>query len=235
VFLAFAPDFAVAALLISGVSTGVVAPFFADMMEGDTATVVVVVVGSSLLVPFSLPLMVHLLAGRHMSISFWAMVGLLSQVVFLPILAVGMVRKFRPGLIPKFMAVKQPFSYFVFTITNLAIFSGYSDFFRSRIPLVLVALGLSFLLAALFFILGFVFSPKKPVDDKLSSAIAMGAINNVLVIVFAARFFGPLEATLAAAYFVPSFVLILPLRVLASRKNNPGSHPTACKPGHSEM
>jgi len=37
-------------------------------------------------------------------------------------------------------------------------------------------------------------------------------MNNVLVIVFASEFFGPLEPTVAAMYMIPFFGLILPIR-----------------------
>jgi len=40
-------------------------------------------------------------------------------------------------------------------------------------------------------------------------------MNNVLIIVFAARFFGPLEPTVAALYILPFFGLIIPLRMYA--------------------
>jgi BASS family bile acid:Na+ symporter len=49
-------------------------------------------------------------------------------------------------------------------------------------------------------------------------------MNNVLVIVFAARFFSPIEPTLAAMYMIPFFGLILPLRVFRRLRTGPGPH-----------
>ena len=54
---------------------------------------------------------------------------------------------------------------------------------------------------------------KGPVENHLASAIILGNMNNVLVLVFSAEFFGPLEPTVVAMYMIPSFGLILPLRV----------------------
>ena len=44
-------------------------------------------------------------------------------------------------------------------------------------------------------------------------AEAKDNMNNVLVLVFASEFFGPLEPTLAAMYMIPFFGLIFPMRV----------------------
>ncbi|MCK4820771.1 bile acid:sodium symporter, partial [bacterium] len=54
---------------------------------------------------------------------------------------------------------------------------------------------------------------KSPIENQLASAISLGNMNNVLVLVFASEFFTPLEPTVAAMYMIPFFGLILPLRV----------------------
>jgi len=54
---------------------------------------------------------------------------------------------------------------------------------------------------------------KSSVENQLAAVITIGNVNNVLVLVFAAEFFGPREPTLAAMYMVPFFGLIFPLRV----------------------
>ena len=54
----------------------------------------------------------------------------------------------------------------------------------------------------------------------LAGASVSGALNalNILIIVFASQFFGPLEPTLAAMYIFPFFGLILPLRIYSQRR-----------------
>ena len=45
----------------------------------------------------------------------------------------------------------------------------------------------------------------------------MGNMNNVLVIVFASAFFGPIEPLVSAMYIIPFFGLVMPLRYYAKR------------------
>lgn len=220
VFKWVAPTYAVAALLLSGISTGVVAPFFADMLDADVPKVILVVVASSILVPFSLPVLVDLLVGRQMDISLSAMIKLLSWVVFIPALGVETIRRVKPNLIAMLLQIKQPVSLILFAITNMGVFSGYASFFRTQTSIVLTAFGVALLLAVLCFAAGLVLSWKKPVQEKLSLIIMFGIMNNILVIVFGAEFFSPIEPTVAAAYCIPFFSFILPLRILKAVSGN---------------
>ena len=220
VFKWVAPTYAVAALLLSGISTGVVAPFFADMLDADVPRVILVVVASSILVPFSLPVLVDLLVGRQMEISLSAMIKLLSLVVFIPALGVETIRRVKPNLVAMLLQIKQPVSLILFAITNMGVFSGYASFFRTQTSIVLTAFGVALLLAVLCFAAGLVLSWKKPVQEKLSLIIMFGIMNNILVIVFGAEFFSPIEPTVAAAYCIPFFSFILPLRILKAVSGN---------------
>jgi BASS family bile acid:Na+ symporter len=69
--------------------------------------------------------------------------------------------------------------------------------------------------------------PRAPVEDRVAAAVSMGNINNVLIIVFASRFFSPVEPTVAAMYMIPFFGLILPLRLYrrwrSRQKDMPGT------------
>jgi BASS family bile acid:Na+ symporter len=92
------PAYRLSALLLSGISTGVVAPFISNLLGGNSPLVLVMVVVTSLLVPFTLPPLVGLLFGQTMHISLFSMTRLLSIVIFIPILSVEVVRKVFPGL-----------------------------------------------------------------------------------------------------------------------------------------
>ncbi|MBT3260584.1 MAG: bile acid:sodium symporter, partial [Deltaproteobacteria bacterium] len=68
-------------------------------------------------------------------------------------------------------------------------------------------------LGGIYLVAGLVVLFSSPVENQLASVISIGNVNNVLVLVFAAEFFGPLEPTLAAMYMIPFFGLIFPLRM----------------------
>jgi BASS family bile acid:Na+ symporter len=212
-FLWVLPDYAVAALLLTGISTGVVARFISGLVGANSALVLVLVVVTSPLVPFTLPVLVKLLSTRAMTISLVDMIRILALVIFVPAVVVEILRRFGPGILTAIDRRRFPISLAVFAMINLAVFSQYSEYFHQKPVTIAVATGVASILAAVYLATGIALTWRRPLEDQLAAAVSMGNMNNVLVIVFAARFFSPLEPTLAAMYMFPFFGLIVPLRI----------------------
>jgi BASS family bile acid:Na+ symporter len=206
------PAYSLAALLLSGISTGVVAPFISGLLQANTPMVLVMVVSSSLLVPFTLPALVDSLCGQSMDISLWAMMRLLLLVVFIPVILAQVVRRFSQALTGSLIRNQFLISLFLFAITNLGIFSQYSEFFYQAPMTIVLAAVAAFALGFIYLVSGLVLSWGRRPEDRLAAVISLGLMNNVLVIVFSSQFFTPIEPTVAAMYMIPFFGLIIPLR-----------------------
>jgi BASS family bile acid:Na+ symporter len=72
-------------------------------------------------------------------------------------------------------------------------------------------------LSAIYYLTGFVLIPTRQPGQRLAAGLSLALMNNVLVIVFASRFFGPLSPTLAAMYLFPFFTMIVPVKLIAQR------------------
>jgi BASS family bile acid:Na+ symporter len=210
------PEYAMAALLLSGVSTGVSSPFFAGLMQANMSLVFAMVVASSILVPFTLPALVHILGGETIEISLLAMSRLLGLVIFCPLILAEILKRFAPNFTAKLSRAQYGMSITAFVITNLGVFSRYAGFLHEEPSTILICLGVSVILAAAYFAAGVLFSVGRPLPDHLSLIITFGMINNVLVVVLCSEFFGHLEATVAAMYTIPFFGLIVPMRLYQS-------------------
>jgi BASS family bile acid:Na+ symporter len=215
------PAYSLSALLLSGISTGVVAPFISTLLEADTPLVLVVVVISSLLVPFTLPPLVDLLFAQSMALSLVSMMQLLFMVVFIPVIAAETLKKASPFFAEKLIQSQYFISLFLFTVTNLGVFSRYSQFFYQQPMSILAATGAACLLAGIYLVGGLLISSGRNVEDQVATVICLGLMNNVLVLVFSSEFFTPLEPTVAAMYMIPFFGLILPLRAYRGWKTKP--------------
>jgi bile acid:Na+ symporter, BASS family len=215
VFRMVAPSYALAALLLMGVSTGVVAPFISNLVRGNSALVLVVVVITSALGPFTLPFLVRAVSAGHAEISLPAMIRMLVTVIFVPILAVEALRRVAPRLLAGAAKIKYPVSLALFAVINLGVFSRYAGLFRTEPAEIIMCAIVAFVLMVICFVAGILFFWRRSVEDQLAGAVMLGNMNNVLVIVFASAFFGSLEALVAALYILPFFVLVLPLRYYA--------------------
>jgi len=214
IFLWIMPDYAVPVLLLSGISTGVVAPFMATLVNAEVSQVARMTVVTSVLVPLSLPVLVKILLGADISIPLLLMVRILALVIFTPIVAVLLMRRFLPGVLHALDAVRFPLSLAAFAAVNFGVFSKYSSFFHQNAWQLLVAVALAHVLSAIYYSAGFVLTLKEKQPDRLAAGVSLAMINNILVIVFSSGFFGPLCPTLAAMYVFPFFTMIVPVKLI---------------------
>jgi bile acid:Na+ symporter, BASS family len=218
VFSLLAPDYALSALLLTGVSAGVVAPMISNMVRGNSALVLVVVVITSALAPFTLPALIKIVVAKEVTISFSAMLRMLATVIFIPIFIVEIIRYLLPRLVAPILKIQFPVSLLAFALINLGVFYRYSHFFEKEPSAIITATVVGFVLAAIYCVVGILFFRKGPVENQLAGAVMLGNLNNVLVIVFSSEFFGPIEPLVAAMYMFPFFVIVIPLRYYRHRK-----------------
>ena len=211
------PEYALPVLLLSGISTGVVAPFISSLLNASTLLVLMMVVISSLLAPFSLPALVKLLAAQTLDLSFLAMVKTLAMLVLLPALAATLLRYAAPSFPKKVERIQYPLSVVIFACINLGVFSKYSSYFRQRLEKVAEVVLIAFALSLVYHIVGLLVTWGRKGEDRLAGAVSLAYMNNVLIVVFSSQFFGPLSPTLAAVYMLPFFVMIVPARMVGDR------------------
>lgn len=209
------PEYALAALLLGGISTGVTSPFFSTLLRANTALVVLMVAASSILVPITLPVLVGALAGRTLIISLPAMMRLLAQVIIAPLIAAELLRYFSPGTARQLSRFHYPLSLLLCAVIMLGVTPRYAEFFHDTPSAIMEALLVSAVLAVACFAAGILAAFRQPLDDRLAVIISFGIINNILVVVFSSEFFGPIEPLVAMVYTVPFFCSIVFLRAYA--------------------
>ncbi len=211
------PEFAIPILLLSGISTGVVAPFISGLVEASTLLVLMMVVVSSLIAPFSLPALVSLLVGRTIEIPFSMMMKILALVIFVPALAAFLLRSLYPSLLERLERAQFPVSLSMIACVNLGVFAKYSSFLLKRPVVVAETILVAFVLSAIYHGVGFLVTWGMKREDRLAGAISFAVINNVLIVAFSSHFFGPLSPTLAALYMLPFFTMIVPARIVGQQ------------------
>jgi len=213
-----APDLALSVLLLSGISTGVTAPFIAAILNTHPNRMLQLTVLTSLLVPLTLPGLVNLLMGQRMEIPFSHMARLLAFILLPPGIVVFLLNRYTPRLIPHLERGAFSLGMLLFFFITLAIIAPFAGQVSGNLSHMLLSLGLATLLALVFVACGLGLSCLWPHRiDSLSAALALTCINNVLVAVFAARFFGSGPTLLAVLYMFPYFLILLPMRWAANR------------------
>ena len=218
IFSHLAPTYALSALLLTGVSTGVVATFISNLVKGNSSLVLVVVVITSALVPVTLPSLIQITAATPVELSLSRMIKMLALVIFIPILSVEVLRRLAPRPLIYLMNRQFPLSVILMAFINLGIFHRYALFFKKEPHTIVMACLIATALSAVYCTIGILFFRKSSLENQIAGAVMFGNMNNVLVIVFSSRFFGPVEPLVAAMYTIPFYGLVVPLRYYYQRK-----------------
>jgi bile acid:Na+ symporter, BASS family len=212
------PKLALSTTLLSGISTGLGAPFAINFIgAGGTSTIAVLVTISSLAVPVTLPFILYEFFEdtKEFVIPIYDIGFLLVTALFIPLSLGWSTRRYVPS-VSKFVAGNSLFLSIIFIILiNYSMFARFSQYFFVDLSLVLISLVSASLLFVIYMLVGYLLAlavKGKSVSTKINGIVAMTYINNILVFVVAERFFGIETAALAAFYNVPYYAGLLVLR-----------------------
>jgi BASS family bile acid:Na+ symporter len=200
--------FALSVLLLSGISTGLGAPFVVNLIGGRLPIVVGMILTTSLAVPFVLPSLVYALIGSQFDIPVLDMVFLLAVALFTPLAAGWFTKKHFPSVARSADEKSFPLSLIFIVLINFGMFAKFSTYFYEEQELVLQTIATAFICYAIYSLVGYASAAGGRLERN-AGLIAMSYINNVLVVVFAFQFFGPQVAALAALYNIPYYVGIV--------------------------
>lgn len=213
--------FALPILLLSGISTGLGAPFVVNVIGGQLPLVTGMIIITSIAVPFVLPSIVYTFAHTQFEIPLLYMIFLLSIALFTPLAAGWLTKKFFP--VGSRFADKNsfPLSLLFIVLINWGMFAKFADFFYSEQTFLLQTITTAFFCYAAYCLVGYIGTVGNSRQEKRAGLIAMSYVNNVLVAVFAFQFFGSHVAALAALYNIPYYIGIIVIKKtnIASRRS----------------
>jgi BASS family bile acid:Na+ symporter len=213
--------FALPILLLSGISTGLGAPFVVNVIGGQLPLVIGMIIITSIAVPFVLPSIVYAFVHAQFEIPLLYMIFLLSIALFTPLAAGWLTKKFFPAGSRFADNNSFPLSLLFIVLINWGIFAKFADFFYSEQTFLLQTITTAFLCYAAYCLVGYVGVVGNSRQEKRAGLIAMSYVNNVLVAVFAFQFFGSHVAALAALYNIPYYIGIIVIKKtnIASRRS----------------
>ena len=213
--------FALPILLLSGISTGLGAPFVVNLIGGQLPLVIGMIIITTVAVPFVLPSIVYAFVHSQFEIPLLNMIFLLSIALFTPLAAGWLTKKYFPAG-SKFLDKNSfPLSLIFIILINWGIFARFAGLFYSEQTFLLQTVATAFLCYAAYCLVGYIGATGN-LQEKRAGLIATSYVNNVLVAVFAFQFFGSQVAALAALYNIPYYVGIIAIKkvILASGRSH---------------
>ncbi len=215
------PKFALGGLLLAGAPAGVTSSVFATMVGADFTLAMMGVVLTSLLSPFTLPVLasfaLHWLGKKPNAMARFSPLDMSVNMATM-ILVPFVLAKITTAVSPRLTTMLEHARFWVSTLTigisNLAVFAKYSPVLRQNPELLLPALGAALFSGIIFFVSAAMLSWRWPGQQQGSLCLCFGATNSILAMILGMEFFGMAEALPGAMYAIPAVLMVLPVRGL---------------------
>jgi len=211
------PTLAVPILLLAGTSTGVSSPFFTSLCRGNISYCMVMAVITSLILPFSLPLMVKALARATLDYDLTAMALFLAMIIIIPLAAAFLFQALAPKPLSYVNRMSYPISLVVVAGINFGALGRYVPYLKTQPEQIFYCAVWSVGLALALAFLGWHSSWSRKWPDRVAAAGSQVWINNILIIALAVHMNQPLAATLSVFYLLPLYGFVVFFSVLANR------------------
>lgn len=215
---AFAPDWAMAFLIMGAMPTGMTIALIADLFGGRTTLALVITATTSLLAPFTIPLIFWLVIGQAVPVPVFTMFFNLVITIVLPFVAAAIVQRKAPNIVKHYDFWWREISIVAFGVLIAAIVgdttgSGPIILTVRDVGLVIVMLIYTAGLIALSYFMTF----WRTNSEKATIALCMVYLNNTLALFIANRYFpNPKLMTQLVILLLVINVLLPPFRWIAA-------------------
>lgn len=186
----FAPDWALAFLIMGAMPTGMTIALIADLFGGKTSLALVVTAVTSLLAPLTIPLVFWVAIGRIVPVPVLSLFTNLFITIVIPFIAAAIIQRRAPGAVKKHDSIWRNVAVWTFGLLIAAIVGDTTG----QGPIVLSGRDIGLIIVMLIYIAGltalaYVMAWWRSNADKATLALCMVYLNNTLALFIANRYF----------------------------------------------
>jgi bile acid:Na+ symporter, BASS family len=206
------PKLAVGILLLTAMPAGVASPSLTDIVKGNIALSMSLVIITSLIAPFTVPLLFGLMNFNNVSVNPLAIFKDLSIIVFLPMIISQIIKKYFPLTIIKRQHLFTSFNILLLFLLVYAVMGSQRDVIINDSINIIWQVVFLYLIFILLHIIGYLIGYKQNKENKVAIAIGAAYKNNGMAIVLAATHFEPSILVLMVLAEIPWNTLLGPFR-----------------------
>jgi BASS family bile acid:Na+ symporter len=202
-----------ALFLLAAMPAGMTAPLLVEVAGGKQSTAMIIVVTTSLLAPFSIPLLTKLFYGASVAVDATDMFIKLVMVIFIPFLLALVVRRFFPKTVSLINPKTKPISLYLLGLLIIAVISAQAENIYALSHnwwSLMVFLGGLLLFILLLHFAGYYGFWWKTHAEKNTTSITLTYMNFVLAIYLAGEFFPTPEVLLPLVLIIIPWATFLP-------------------------
>jgi predicted Na+-dependent transporter len=210
----FDPKLAVGILLLTAMPAGVSSPTLTDIVKGNIPLSMSIVIVTSLIAPFTVPLLFGVLKSNSLPIDLLALFRDLAIIVFLPMLFSQVIKKYFPAAIKRQQHLFTSFNVILLFILVYAVMGSQSGMIIADFRKIIWHVLFLYVIFILLHIAGYYMAYKQNKENKVAIAIGAAYMNNGMAIVLAATHFDPSVMILMVLSEIPWNTMLAPFRKL---------------------
>lgn len=214
------PELAVPFLLLAAMPSGMTDALLSEIAGGNKSLALVFTVTTSLLAPFTIPLMLTLLAGTAVSVSFLEIFILLAKVIFVPFALASVAKRLYGTYIKREVSWITPISIILLALLTIGIVAKRADVIRQALEggKPLLYLGLLFTFFIGIHIVSYFLARWRSHGDRIAVVICSTYMNVTLAIYLADKFFTDARAIAPVVLaIIPWSLLLIPFKAVMHR------------------
>ncbi len=212
----FDPELAIGILLLTAMPAAVAAPALADIVKGNTVLATSITIVTSIIAPFTIPLIFRFLNFEQLSIDPWRIFRDLAIIVFVPMIISQIIRKYFAQTIHKKKHYLTPINIIILSFMVYIVLGSQRDVVLSNTSEVVFQLAFLYLIFIMLHVIGYLLGYKHRKQNKITITIGAAYMNNGLAIVLAAKYFDPSILVLMVLTELPWNTLIAPFRKIVN-------------------
>jgi BASS family bile acid:Na+ symporter len=212
---------AIGALLLVSMPAGVSAPVLTDILKGNTELAASIAITTSIVAPFSVPLLFWILKIDTIPINPMGILIDLSIIIFIPLIVSQFAKKYFQKEIDSKSHLFSSINIFLLSFLVFSVMGAHREvIFSNSMVSILEKLGYVYLIFILLHVVGFSIGFTENRKDRISTAVGAAYMNNGMAIVLAAIYFSPYVLVLAVLSEIPWNTLLGPFRKIIKWNEN---------------
>lgn len=205
-------ELAIGVLLLMSVPSGTSAPVLTDLLRGNAALAMSLTIITSLLAPFTIPVLFHFLVDQQVEVQHTRLFFDAASMIFVPMIVSIILKRSIPklikGAVPYFNTINI---LLLFMIVATSFGSARSTLLANPLSL-LGDILIMYLLSILVHAFGFLIAMGRSKEDRIAIIVERAYMNNGLAIVLAATSFPPNILILMVISEIPWSTTLMPLK-----------------------
>lgn len=220
----FSHNLAIGILLLTSMPAAVASPALTDIVKGNIALSMGIVITTSIVAPLTVPILFWFIQLNDLSVNQWWLFKDLALLIFIPMVTSQAIKKYAPKIVEKKGHLFTPVNIIILTLMVYTVMGSQREVILNDSINILWQTGFLYLIFLLLHILGYFMGIAEDDKGRIATTIGSAYRNNGMAIVLAALYFEPSIVVLMVLTELPWNTLIIPFKkfIQYRQQNYPG-------------